>query len=119
MLTQQGSPAPEAVSGSSPTTLQLLRKRPRQLWRAVLVLTICLAVAASALAIGWLRSTNGFPDIGDPFEVGAFHAFRIPDDENALLATGVQAEKDRQSLLAATETSSHGSSSSWINSVLS
>ena len=101
MLTQRGSPAPEAVSGSSPTTLQLLRKRPRQLWRAVLVLAICLAVAASTLAIWWLRSKNGFADIGDPFEVWALDAFRIPDDENALWATGVQAEKDKRPLLAA------------------
>ncbi len=101
MLTRHESPSPEAVSGTSPTTLQLLRKRPRQLWRASLVLAICLAVAASTLAIWWLRSKNGFADIGDPFEVWALDAFRIPDDENALLRTGVQAEKEKQPLLAA------------------
>jgi hypothetical protein len=62
---------------------QLLRKRLRQLLRATLVLTIFLAVALSALAIWWLTSLNGLPDIGDPFDVAAFRAFSVPDDQNA------------------------------------
>ena len=49
----------------------------------MLVVTICLAVAATALAIWWLNSLNGLPDIGDPFDVAAFRTFRIPDDQNA------------------------------------
>jgi hypothetical protein len=47
------------------------------------VLAIGLAVAATALAIWWLTSLNGLPDIGDPFDVAAFRAFRVPDDQNA------------------------------------
>ena len=62
---------------------QLLRKRLRQLSRVALVLAIGLALAATALAIWWLTSLNGLPDIGDPFDVAAVRAFRIPDDENA------------------------------------
>ena len=81
MPTQSESPA--AVSGTSSKTLQLLRKRLRQLLRVTLVLTICLAVAATALAIWWLNSLNGLPDIGDPFDVAAFRTFRLPDDQNA------------------------------------
>ena len=81
MPTQSESPA--AVSGTSSKTLQLLRKRLRQLLRVMLVVTICLAVAAGALAIWWLNSLNGLPDIGDPFDVAAFRAFRLPDDQNA------------------------------------
>ena len=81
MPTQSESPA--AVSGTSSKTLQLLRKRLRQLLRVMLVLTICLAVAATALAIWWLTSLNGLPDIGDPFDVAAFRTFRLPDDQNA------------------------------------
>jgi hypothetical protein len=46
-------------------------------------LTIAPAVAAGALAIWWLNSLNGLPDIGDPFDVAAFCARRIPDDQNA------------------------------------
>src|SRR5580692_7113268 len=81
MLTQSESPA--AVSGTSSKTLQLLYRRLRQLLRAMLVLTICLAVAATALAIWWLTSLNRLPDIGDPFDVAAFRTFRLPDDRNA------------------------------------
>jgi hypothetical protein len=77
------SESPVAVSGTSPKTLQLLRKRLRQLVRVTLVLAIGLAVAAGAFAIWWLTSLNGLPDIGDPFDVRAFRAFSIPDDQNA------------------------------------
>jgi CubicO group peptidase (beta-lactamase class C family) len=101
MLTQPGSFAPEAVSGTSPKALRLLRKRLRGLWRASYLLPICLAVAALALAVWWLTRLNGLPDIGDPFYVGASHALRTPDDRDNLLASGVQAEKDNQPLLAA------------------
>jgi hypothetical protein len=85
MLIQHESPAPApaAVSGTSQKLLQLLRKRLRQLARVTLVLAIGLAVAAGALAIWWLTSLNGLPDIGDPFDVAAFRAFHVPDDQNA------------------------------------
>ena len=85
MLIQDESPAPApaAVSGTSQKLLQLLRKRLRQLARVTLVLAICLAVAAAALAIWWSTSLNGLPDIGDPFDVAAFRAFSVPDDQNA------------------------------------
>jgi hypothetical protein len=85
MLTQQESPAPAyaAVSGTSPKLLQLLRKRLRQLLRVIVVLAACVAVAATALAIWWFNSPNGLPDIGDPFDVAAFRAFELPDEQNA------------------------------------
>jgi hypothetical protein len=71
------------VSGTSPKLVQLLRTRIRQLVRVTVILAIGLALAATALAIWWLTSLNGLPDIGDPFDVAAFRAFRIPDDQNA------------------------------------
>jgi hypothetical protein len=85
MPTQQESPAaaPAAVSGTSQKLLQLLRKRLRQLARVTLVLAICLALAATALAIWWLTSLNGLSDIGDPFDVAAYRAFSVPEDQNA------------------------------------
>ena len=46
-------------------------------------MAICLALAAAAFAIWWLTSLNGLPDIGDPFDVAAFRAFSVPDDQNA------------------------------------
>src|SRR5690242_16529509 len=84
MRTQQDSPAPAAVSGTSSKTRQVLRKRLRQVALVTLVLAICLAVAATGLAIWWLNSLNGLPDIGEPFDVTAFHAIHVPDDRNAL-----------------------------------
>ena len=63
--------------------MHLLRKRLRQLRHVVVVLAACVAVAATAFAIWWLNSLNGLPDIGDPFDVAAFRAFRLPDEQNA------------------------------------
>jgi hypothetical protein len=77
------SESPAVASGTSSKTLQLLRKRLRQLLRVMLAVTICLAVAAGALAIWWLNSLNGLPDIGDPFDVEAFRGHSLPDDRNA------------------------------------
>jgi hypothetical protein len=77
------SEGPVAVSGKPSKTVELLRKKFRQLLRVIVVLTVCVAIAASAFAIWWLNSLNGLPDIGDPFDVAAFRAFRIPGDQNA------------------------------------
>src|SRR4051794_39852604 len=81
MPTRPESPA--AVSGTPSKLAQLLRKRLRQLLRVTLALAACAAVAATALAIWWLNSLNGLPDIGDPFDVAEFRAFRVPDERNA------------------------------------
>src|SRR5215469_6913602 len=77
------SESPVAVSGKPSKVVALLRKRLRQLLRVIVVLAACVAVAATAFAVWWLNSLNGLPDIGDPFDVAAFRAFRIPDDQNA------------------------------------
>jgi hypothetical protein len=61
----------------------LLRKRLRQLARVTLVVAVGLALAAAVLAVWWLNSLNGLPDIGDPFDVAEFRAFRVPDERNA------------------------------------
>jgi len=71
------------MSGKPSKSVQLLGKRLRQLLRVVVVLAACVAVAATAFAIWWLNSLNGLPDIGDPFDVAAFRAFRLPDEQNA------------------------------------
>jgi hypothetical protein len=83
MPTQPESPASAAVGVTPPKRPPLLRRRLHQLRRATLVLAAGLALAAGALAIWWLRSLDGLPDVGDPFDVEAFRAFRIPEDQNA------------------------------------
>ena len=45
------------------------------------------------LAIWWLRCLDGLPDIGDPFDVAEFRAFRIPDQQNALVLMRRAADK--------------------------
>ncbi len=79
-VTRDGAPA---ASRTLTKLRQLLRRRLRQLSRVVLVLAIGLAIAGTALAIWWLTSLNGLPDIGDPFDVAAIRAFSIPDAQNA------------------------------------
>jgi hypothetical protein len=77
------APAPAAVSGTSPKLPRLLRKRLLQLVRVTSAVALCLTLIATALAIWWLTSLNGLPDIGEPFDIAAFRAFSIPDDQNA------------------------------------
>jgi hypothetical protein len=74
---------PAAVSGTTHKLRQLLRKRLRQLLRITFVVAICLALAAADLAVWWLRSLNGLPEIGEPFDVRAFRAFSVPNGRNA------------------------------------
>jgi hypothetical protein len=81
--TECPAPAPAAVIDTSPKLVRLLRKRLRQLARVALVLAIGLALAAAAFATWWMTSLNGLPDIGEPFDVEAFRAFRLPDERNA------------------------------------
>jgi hypothetical protein len=76
------SESPAAVSGARSKLVQLLRMRLRQLREGALALAIGLAVAAMCLAIWWLNSLNGLPDIGDPFDVAAFRAFSVPDERS-------------------------------------
>jgi hypothetical protein len=83
MLAQDESPAPGAVSGTSRKLLRLLRKRLRQLLRATLVLAIGLAFLAGALEIWRGVSLIRLPDVGDPYDVAAFRAVRIPEDRDA------------------------------------
>jgi hypothetical protein len=84
------STAPEsrALARAAPNqpvakTPQLLYERLRQLLRLAFASAICAAVAATALAIWWLRSLDGLPDIGEPFDVAAVRGFRVPHDRNA------------------------------------
>ena len=74
---------PAAVSGTSQKTAPIAAQTAPPTRRVTLVLAIGLAVAATAFGIWWSTSLNGLPDIGDPFDVAAFRAFRIPDDQNA------------------------------------
>jgi hypothetical protein len=78
-------PAPAAGSGTSPKLRRLLRRRLRQLTWVLLALMVGIGLAGTGLAVWWLTSLNGLPDIGDPFDVGALRAFSIPEDRDAFV----------------------------------
>jgi hypothetical protein len=62
-----------------------LVRRGRQLRRALLILTIGLLFMAGVLE-GWRGARMiGLPDIGDPFDVAAFRAFRVPEEQDAFV----------------------------------
>ena len=82
VVAPEGAPA---ASGPPSKVRQLLRRRLRQLARVMIVLAIGVALAGTALAIWWLTSLNGLPDIGDPFDVAALRAFSIPEDRDAFV----------------------------------
>jgi hypothetical protein len=83
MPIQSECPAPAAGSGTSPKLRRLLRRRLRQLAWVLLALAVGIGLAGTGLAVWWLTSLNGLPDIGDPFDVGALRGLSIPEDQNA------------------------------------
>jgi hypothetical protein len=85
MLAQDESPATatKPAGVTSQKLLQLLRKRFRQLIRAALVFAVCLVLGGAAFAIWWITSLNGLPDFGEPFDVAAFRAHSVRDEQNA------------------------------------
>jgi hypothetical protein len=52
---------------------------------AMLVLTVILVLGALGVLVRRATSLIGLPDIGDPFNVAAFRAVRVPDDEDAFV----------------------------------
>lgn len=81
---ETASPGAGASSNDGSSKLvRLLRKRLRQLALVTTMLAIALALTAGGVAIWWKTSLNGLPDIGDPFDVSAFRAIKMPDEQNA------------------------------------
>jgi hypothetical protein len=62
-----------------------LVRRGRQLLRLMLVLVLGLLFMAGALEAWRGASLIGLPDVGDPFDVAAFRAFRIPEEPDAIV----------------------------------
>jgi hypothetical protein len=62
-----------------------LARRTRQLLRVLLFLTIGILFFAAVLE-GWRGSRLlGLPDVGDPFDVAEFRAFRVLQNQDAIL----------------------------------
>jgi hypothetical protein len=52
--------------------------------RICVAVILVLAILATP-PLCWLLQLAGLPDIGDPFDVTAFRAFSVPDDQNAFV----------------------------------
>ena len=70
-----------------------LVRRGRSLARVLLILAIGLAFMAGALEIWRRASLIRLPDVGDPFDVAAFRAVRIPEDRDAAVLLRQAQEK--------------------------
>lgn len=53
--------------------------------RRVLGAVLLALATAAALPLWWATQLVGLPDVGDPFDVEAFRAETIPDDQNAFV----------------------------------
>jgi hypothetical protein len=51
--------------------------------RRFLILVSLLGLGITGAGVWWATQLNGLPDIGDPFDVEAFEAQTIPDEQNA------------------------------------
>jgi hypothetical protein len=61
------------------------RRRGRQLVRLLGIVAIGLAFLAGAVEIYRGASLIGLPDVGDPFDVAEFRAFRVPPEDDAFV----------------------------------
>src|ERR1700679_3341520 len=62
-----------------------LKRRARQLGFLILICVGGLLVGACGVMIWRSASLIGLVDIGDPFDVGAFRSFRVPEEEDAFV----------------------------------
>jgi hypothetical protein len=77
--------APSAPLSTASRLRRWAVRRARQLSIAVLILAALLAVGACGIMVKHATGLIGLPDIGDPFDVAAFRAFRVPEDQDAIV----------------------------------
>ena len=58
-------------------------RRARQLLIAVSILTVILVLGVCGVVLRRATCLVGLPDVGDPFDVAAFRAARVPEDQDA------------------------------------
>ena len=69
---------------SFPTPFLMIRLITKTRRRIVSLVLVLLAIVAGP-PIWWAAQLIGLTDVGDPFDVAAFKAFTIPDDQNAFV----------------------------------
>jgi hypothetical protein len=70
-----------------------LARRSRQLWRLLLIVVLGLLFMAGILEAWRGASLIGLPDVGDPFDVAGFRAFRVPPENDAFILLRQAQEK--------------------------
>ncbi|CAN5690709.1 hypothetical protein BH23PLA1_BH23PLA1_05400 [soil metagenome] len=60
-------------------------ERARGWRRLALALSYVLILLSGSALYLWTTQLQGLPDIGDPFDLAAFSAIEVPDDENAFV----------------------------------
>jgi hypothetical protein len=92
MPTQTDQPAPAEASIQPSRLRRWAARRARQFLWAMAILAVALLLTTSSVLIRRWAGLIGLPDIGDPFDVAALRAFKIPEDEDAIVLIR-QAEK--------------------------
>ena len=77
--------ASQARRTNGANSMARLFRRARPAARALLAVVIGLLFVAGALEVWRGARMLGLPDIGDPFDVAAFRAFRVPEAEDAFV----------------------------------
>ncbi len=81
--TTESSATPAAASPSR--LRRWAARRARQLLWAVAIMAVTLFVTTAGVLVWRWSGLIGLPDIGDPFDVDAFRAFRIAEDQDAMV----------------------------------
>src|ERR1017187_1322877 len=87
MLTRDEADQSEQTRAPSrqPRLRRYLIRRGRLLSRVVMILVIGLLFIAGLVELWRGASLLRLPDVGDPFDVAAFRAFRVPADQDAFV----------------------------------
>ncbi len=76
---------PSSPSGVQGRFRRWLVRRCRQFQFVALVLAGLVLVGACGVMVRRATSLIGLPDVGDPFDIAAFRALKVPDDRNAFV----------------------------------
>ena len=95
MLTQADTDQSQPAGAKSPQTRwrRYFMRRGRQLSLAVLFLAMGLLFAAGVVVVWHGAGVIRLPDVGDPFDVAALRALRVPADQDAFAL--IKAAQDR------------------------
>jgi hypothetical protein len=84
-----------ATPSRHPRFRRWAKRRARQLRIVALILAATLVIGACGVMLRRATSLIGLPDVGDPFNVAAFRAIRVPEEQDAFALFRRAADKLR------------------------